>query len=236
MSKNVIIIPTYNEKESIEILIPLIFQTLPEIRVVVVDDNSPDGTADVVTRLQKKYSDLVLMRGEKKSGLGQAYLRAFSAVLRDQEVRAVIMMDADLSHQPKYLPEMIRRSETYGVVVGSRYIDGGGTAGWDIWRKILSFCGNFYCRLITGVPVHDCTGGFNVISTDLLRKVNFSDLDMTGYAFIMQLKYLLFVKGATFFEVPIVFNNRLQGESKISGHIISEGIIAPWKMIFRPYR
>lgn len=230
--KNVIIIPTYNEKENINVLIPLIFKIIPVISVVVVDDNSPDGTAVVVTELQSQYKNLSLISRKNKEGLGLAYIDAFSKVLQDADVRSVIMMDADFSHNPKYLPEMIRKSEKFSVVVGSRYVSGGATVGWELWRRTLSFCGNLYCRAITGMPIHDCTGGFNVISAEFLRKIDFSKIGMSGYAFQMELKYFLYKAGGTFFEMPITFANRTGGESKISGHIVSEGIIAPWKMKF----
>ncbi len=233
--KNVIIIPTYNERENIKALIPLIFKITSDIRVVVVDDNSPDGTSNTVLELSRQYPNLCLISRPVKKGLGQAYINAFAEVLEDREVRTIIMMDADLSHEPKYLPEMIKKREKFEVVVGSRYIKGGGTVGWEIWRRVLSFLGNFYCWIITGMPIHDCTGGFNVISADLMRKIDLSKLDMSGYAFIMQLKYLLYKAGATFIEVPIIFQNRSQGQSKISSHIISEGVLAPWKMIMREY-
>ena len=128
---------------------------------------------------------------------------------------------------------MLKKSEMFSVVIGSRYVSGGGTVGWEPWRRILSLGGNFYCRNITGLPVMDCTGGFNVIRADLLRKLDFSKMDMSGYAFIMELKYLLHKAGGKFFEVPITFVNRTGGESKISSHIISEGIVAPWKIRFQ---
>ena len=228
--KYVIVIPTYNEKENIEVLVPLIFKTVPNVYVVVADDNSPDGTANVVNKLKYQYPKLTLISRQKKDGLGKAYINAFTEVLKDDDVRSVVMMDADLSHDPKYLPEMFEKSKSFSVVVGSRYVDGGKTLGWELWRRVLSFWGNFYCRTITGMPVMDCTGGFNVIHVDLLRKINFSKMDMSGYAFIMEVKYLLYKAGGTFFEVPITFANRIGGESKISSHIISEGIIAPWKI------
>lgn len=231
--KNVILMPTYNEKKNIEKIVPQIFALLPEIYVLVIDDNSPDGTAFAVKELQKKYPNLSLILRPSKNGLGRAYLSAFSQVLQDENVQNVIMMDADLSHNPKYLPEMLKKSETFSVVVGSRYVHGGSTVGWEFWRRVLSFWGNFYCRNITGLPVMDCTGGFNVIRADLLRKINFSKIDMSGYAFIMEIKYLLYKAGGKFFEIPITFVNRVGGESKISSHIISEGIIAPWKIRFQ---
>lgn len=227
---DVIIVPTYNEKENVRTLIPLIFETIPGINIVVVDDNSPDGTGVVVLDLKKTYPNLSLITRQVKDGLGRAYIKAFKEVLTDNSVRNIIMMDADMSHNPKYLLEMIKRSNDFSVVIGSRYVEGGATVGWEIWRRILSYWGNFYCRIITGMPIKDCTGGFNVISAKLLRKINFQKMDMSGYAFIMELKYLLYKEGGTFFEVPIVFNNRSMGETKISGHIVSEGILAPWKI------
>lgn len=233
--KNVIIIPTYNEKDNISTLIPIIFDTIPEIFVVVADDNSPDGTASAVKDLSLRYPHLSLISRQNKDGLGGAYVNAFSKVLEDSEVKNVVMMDADLSHDPKSLVEMLKKSESFSVVIGSRYVLGGNTVGWEFWRKALSFWGNLYCRLITRMPIHDCTGGFNVIRAELLRKINLKKLDMSGYAFIMQLKYSLYKAGATFFEFPITFTNRTGGESKISSHIISEGVLAPWKMIMREY-
>lgn len=227
---NIIIIPTYNEKENILSLVPMIFEVVPDVSVVVADDNSPDGTSDAVRDLQRRYPRLSLISREVKNGLGRAYTNAFSIVLKDNTVKNIVMMDADLSHDPKYLKEMLSKSEEYSVVIGSRYILGGQTVGWELWRRVLSFLGNLYCRTITGMPIKDCTGGFNVIRAELLRKIQFEKMDMSGYAFIMQIKYLLYKAGGTFFEVPITFKNRARGETKISGHIISEGIIAPWKI------
>src|SRR3989344_1006943 len=231
--KDVIILPTFNERENIGNIVPLIFSTVPDIHILVADDNSPDGTGGEVLDLQKKYPNLSLLSRKHKDGLGRAYINAFNHVLKDKDVRSIIMMDADLSHQPKYLPEMLKRSQNFDVVVGSRYVKGGETVGWELWRRVLSFFGNLYCRIITWMPINDCTTGFNVINTDLLRKVDFSKMDMSGYAFIMELKYQLYTNGGKFFEVPITFVNRVGGESKISNHIINEGIIAPWKMRFK---
>lgn len=228
--KDVIVVPTYNENENVKVLVPLIFETIKGINVVVADDNSPDGTAQTVVDLKSKYPNLSLILRKSKDGLGKAYINAFGEVLKDNSVRNIIMMDADMSHDPKYLIEMLRKSQKYSVIIGSRYVNGGKTVGWEAWRRILSYLGNFYCRSITGMPIKDCTGGFNVINASLLRKIDFSKMDMSGYAFIMEIKYLLYKAGGTFFEVPIIFKNRARGETKISSHIISEGIIAPWKI------
>ena len=231
--KNVIILPTYNERKNISALIPLIFEAVPDIHVLVADDSSPDGTADMVRELQSKHPNLSLIIQKEKKGLGRAYINAFNHVLQGNDIRTVIMMDADLSHQPRHLIEMLRMSEQYSVVVGSRYVKDGGTEGWELWRRLLSFWGNFYCRMITRMPIKDCTTGYNVISAALLRKIDFSKMDMSGYAFIMELKYLLHKAGGTFFEVPIIFVNRAEGESKLTGHIVSEGVLAPWKMVMK---
>lgn len=234
--KDIIVIPTYNEKGNILKLVPEIFKLLPDIFVMVVDDNSPDGTAAIVREMAKDYPNLSLLFREKKEGLGKAYVHAFNELLKNEEVGRIVMMDADFSHDPKYLLEMLEESEKHSLVIGSRYIRGGRTVGWELWRRILSFGGNFYCRLVTGMPINDCTGGFNMISAELLRKVDLSNIDVSGYAFILEIKYLLWRAGAVIKEIPIVFKNRTGGESKISSHIISEGVLAPWKMRFKKLR
>ncbi len=230
--KDIIVIPTYNEKENIGVLIPLIFKNFPEVYVVVADDNSPDGTGKAVLDLKLKYPKVSLISRQSKDGLGKAYINAFKEILKDSSVGSIVMMDADLSHNPKYLRSMLNKSKDFSVVVGSRYVSGGETVGWELWRRVLSYMGNIYCKFITGLPIKDCTGGFNVISSDLLKKIDFEKMDMSGYAFIMEIKYLLYKAGGTFCEIPITFVNRAHGETKISSHIISEGILAPWKMKF----
>jgi dolichol-phosphate mannosyltransferase len=228
--KTVIVIPTYNEKENIGPLLEKIFTLLPEVFILVVDDNSPDKTAETVREKQKKFSHLFLLVREKKEGLGKAYVDAFSRVIKDSEVDKVVMMDADFSHDPERLPAFLAAAAQSDIVVGSRYVKGGGTVGWELWRRILSRFGNFYARLITGMPLADLTGGFNLMAADFLRRINLEGLDMSGYAFIMEIKSSLFIAGAKFYEVPIIFRNRREGESKISSHIIREGVIAPWKI------
>ncbi len=231
--KVVIIIPTYNESQNIERLVAEIFKVQPSVFVMVTDDNSPDGTAKIVQNLMSKYPNLSLFSRKGKEGLGKAYIDSFKKVLEDKTVDRIIMMDADYSHDPKFLGLMIEASKTSDVVIGSRYIKGGATEGWEFWRVMLSFFGNRYCKFVTRMPIYDCTAGFNVINSNTLRKVDLSKFDLSGYAFIMELKYLLWKAGATFKEIPILFKNRTGGESKISSHIISEGILAPWKMILK---
>ncbi len=228
--KHIILIPTYNEATNIEILLLRIMEHAPEVFIKVIDDNSPDGTAGIVRRLMSTYTNLSLLSRAHKEGLGKAYTHGFTEALKDMEVTHIIMMDADMSHDPRYLPEMIERSKTHDVVIGSRYINGGGVAGWEAWRKVLSFFGNLYARTVTRLPIKDLTAGFNCISVVLMRKISFEDIDSSGYAFIIELKCLLHRAGGQFFEIPIIFVNRTGGESKISSHIVSEGIVAPWKI------
>jgi dolichol-phosphate mannosyltransferase len=228
-----VIIPTYNERKNIERLVPLIFSYTPHIRVFVVDDSSPDGTSDAVEQLRSKYPKLQLIRRLRKEGYGRACVHAFREVLGDSSVHTIVTMDADFSHDPQSLPELLSPGNSESVVVGSRYVAGGKIVGWQFWRRMLSMVGNWYCRTIIGMPVRDCTGGYNAISVDALRRLNLNELDLSGYAFIMGLKHALFISGASFREVPITFVNRKEGESKISNHIIREGIIAPWKMRFK---
>jgi dolichol-phosphate mannosyltransferase len=212
--------------------VPAIFQAVPDIYIVVVDDNSPDGTAEVVKTLQKTYPNLSLLSRKEKNGLGPAYIHAFRQIASTENEGTVFMMDADMSHDPKHLREMIDLRKEYDVIIGSRYVHGGKTVGWELYRRILSRGGNFYAKTITRMPIHDCTSGFNAISIALLKKINFSEINIAGYAFIMHLKYLLYKEGARFYEIPICFKNRVEGESKLTNMIVREGIIAPWQMIF----
>src|SRR3989344_758266 len=222
MNKNIVVIPTYNEKQNIGQLVEMIFKILPQIHILVVDDNSPDKTGDVIKNLQKRFPNLNLLARKKKEGLGKAYISAFEEVLKDSDAESVIMMDADFSHSPSYLPLMLEASREFDVVVGSRYMRGGGIVGWELWRRLLSRWGNFYVRIITQLPINDCTGGFNLIKTHFLKNVDFSKIDASGYAFLIELKYFLWKSEAQFKELPIVFRNRVNGESKISNHIILE--------------
>ena len=190
MNNTVILIPTYNEKENIIQMIPRVFKFAPNISIMVIDDNSPDGTAEEVEKMQQKYPNLSLYKRDKKEGLGRAYMDAFKKVLREKpETKFICTMDADLSHDPKYLPKIFEATDKHDYIIGSRYIPGGSIVGWEFRRKLLSYLGNHYVRLITGIPSHDCTSGFSCISTNILRKINFIDFDTSGYAFLIYLKY-----------------------------------------------
>ena len=181
--KHVILLPTYNEAENIEKVVTLVMTSYPDVYIKVIDDNSPDGTATIVSRLMQKFPHLSLLLRKGKQGLGKAYMHGFQEAMKDQETTHVIMMDADLSHDPKYLAEMIRQSADFDVVIGSRYIPEGGTVDWEWWRKVLSWAANTYARIITRVPIHDVTAGFNCISIRALSSIDLNLINL--YPFLI---------------------------------------------------
>jgi dolichol-phosphate mannosyltransferase len=226
----VVIIPTYNERENIAGIVRRVLAIAPEFRILVVDDASPDGTADEVRTLQRTFPQLELLSRSGERGFGSAYLAGFRWALARPEFDAVLMMDADHSHDPAHIPALRERLLTSDIVVGSRYTKGGGVDGWELWRRLLSRGGNSYVRCVTGMRLKDCTSGFNLIRASVLRKLDLDTIDCSGYAFLTELKHAIWESGAMIAEVPIIFRNRAGGESKISGHIIREGIMAPWRM------
>lgn len=231
--KDIIIIPTYNERQNISELIPKIFGINKNLYILIVDDNSPDGTAEAAEKMKINYPNISVLKRPAKLGLSTAYLEAFIMIVKDPEARSIIMMDADLSHDPNEISKMLDNLNIYDLVIGSRYIKGGRTENWGIYRRLLSRFGNLYCRFITRMPISECTGGFNAIKISSLKKINFEKLaDFTGYAFEMALKYYFFKAGMKIKEIPIVFKNRTRGKSKISNQIIREGILMPWILIF----
>ncbi|HEY4499674.1 MAG TPA: polyprenol monophosphomannose synthase [Candidatus Paceibacterota bacterium] len=231
--KTIIAIPTYNESLNIEELIRQVFRYVPDTSILIVDDSSPDGTGQIVRNLQKEFTTLELYERPHKMGLGSAYVETFEKAIKNQ-VDAVITMDADFSHDPKYLPEMIRILESEDVVIGSRYIPGGGTGGWNAWRKFLSKYGNKYYRFITRIPIHDCSGGFNGIRINMLKKLDFPFLlTFKGYSWQLAFRFSLYKLDARMKEIPIFFRNRVKGQSKLSNQIIREALLTPWRLIFR---
>lgn len=229
---SLIIIPTYNEASNIPSLLPLIWQEVPHTHILIIDDNSPDGTGQIVKDLQKNNPDkLFLLERVKKDGLGRAYLAGFRwSLAKDYE--KVIQMDADFSHDPKTLPVILEQLQRNSVVIGSRYIEGGGTIHWHIIRKFISRFGSWYARTLLGTKVYDFTGGFNGWRREVLQKVNLDKITSQGYTFQIELKYRANQAGFTIKEVPIVFNERRSGQSKMSSKIILEAMLAVWKLRF----
>ena len=225
-----VILPTYNERANIGPIVSRLFALAPDLHVLVVDDNSPDGTASAVASLQETFPGLELLSRTGERGFGSAYLAGFRRVLETGPADLILMMDADLSHDPAHIPAMLERISDCDAVIGSRYTKGGGVAGWELWRRLLSRAGNAYIRAITRMPFRDCTSGFILIRADLLSRLDLSGINCSGYAFLMEIKYAMWRAHARVSEVPIIFRNRAEGESKLSGHIVAEGIRAPWNV------
>ncbi len=227
----IIIIPTYNERNNLAALLTLIYKEVEEIHVLIVDDNSPDGTGALVQELMhKRYNKrLFLLERSKKSGLGTAYIAGFKwALARDYQY--IFEMDADFSHHPKYLKQFIREAETSDLVLGSRYIAGGGVTNWSIGRRIISMGGSFYARLILGLPFKDLTGGYKCFRRALLAQMDLDDVKSNGYSFQIELTYRAFLKAARIKEIPIIFAERAAGKSKMSREIFCEAILMVLKL------
>jgi dolichol-phosphate mannosyltransferase len=222
-----VIVPTYNERNNVAPLVRRIRKAVRFEPILFIDDSSPDGTSDEIRRMQQCDGAIELMVRPDKSGFGSAYRDAMKKILRENLVEYVITLDADLSHPPEMLPQMIELLKDNSVVIGSRYVAGGGTQDWSIPRHVLSLGANIYARLLTGVPVHDLTAGFVGYRADALRAINLDEIRSEGYAFQMEMKFNLYRNGNRFCEFPIVFSERHAGKSKFTTKILTEGIAFP---------
>lgn len=228
-----ILLPTFNENDNIEGMVRRIFEVVPQASVLVIDDASPDGTGRTVARLAEEFENVKLLERARREGLGRAYIAGIAESLEGAGAArddAVITMDADFSHDPAHLPAMMEAAESHDVVIGSRYVRGGGVADWEAWRRALSAGGNLYSRMITGMPVRDATSGFQLVRTEALRKIGYRRIAASGYAFQIELKHRLWRSGARLVETPITFQARRGGESKLSSHIVREGILTPLQL------
>lgn len=213
-NSGVIIIPTYNEKENIEKLIKEIFRLNTEISILVIDDNSPDGTGKIVDALTKKIPKLKVVHGEEKKGLGAAYIKALKHVLKERPEK-LITMDADFSHNPKDISRFLEESDKFDVVVGSRYILGGKTNRWELWRKILSWGGIKITKFFLGLKIKDCTSGFRCYRIEFLETLELDKISSQGYAFQVEMLFEAQRRGFSIGEIPITFSGRKEGESKV---------------------
>ena len=224
MGNTLIVIPTFNEKENINPLLERIFSLNIILDVLILDDNSPDGTKDVVLENKKKYKNrLNLIVREKKQGLGKAYIEGFKWAL-EKQYKKIIQMDADLSHPPEKLINIVNQLDYYDYVIGSRYINGIRVLNWPLNRIILSIGASWYVKLITRLPVNDPTAGFVGYKRSSLLSLNLNEIMFVGYAFQIEMKFKLWKLGYKFKEIPITFKNRINGESKMNSSIISEAI------------
>ncbi len=227
--KAIVVIPTYNESKNIVRIIDKIFSVHNEIDVLVVDDNSPDGTGKLVKDMMQDSSRIHIIEREGKMGLGTAYLAGFTYAL-DHGYDYIMEMDADFSHNPEEIPNFLKYIEEYDVVLGSRYIKGVNVVNWPLKRLLLSYFANLYTRVITGMDVKDATGGFKCFRATALSKINFDEVKSNGYSFQIEMTYRLWKKGAKVKEIPIIFVDRLEGESKMSKKIVYEAIFMVWKL------
>lgn len=226
MKRRLVVIPTYNEAESIEALLNSIFDTIYGCEVLVIDDGSPDKTAEICKKLREKHQHLHLMERSEKSGLGSAYRDGFAWAL-DREFEEIIEMDADGSHQVADLMRMVdvkSRDPQAGLVIGSRWIKGGATQNWSKAREILSRAANRYVRIALGMDVHDSTSGFRIYSAATLRRINIDHIRSEGYSFQIEMTRAAKKTGAKIIEVPITFKERENGVSKMSKKIVFEAI------------
>ncbi|MDR1175789.1 MAG: polyprenol monophosphomannose synthase [Treponema sp.] len=224
--KLLIVCPTYNEIENIESFIPALFAAIDESTgVLIIDDNSPDGTGAAVEKLTEKYAGrLQLVKRPGKQGIATAYIEGFRLGIK-QGCDAFLEIDADFSHNPAYIPELVEKLKNHDVAIGSRNIRGGGVEGWSVLRNFVSKGGSLYSRLILGCPVKDLTGGFNMWSKSALEKIGLEKIISRGYSFQIEMKYRAYKAGCSIVEIPIVFVDRKQGKSKMSKKIFFEAML-----------
>jgi dolichol-phosphate mannosyltransferase len=229
-ARGLVIVPTYNESQNIPTLVRAVLDADPRLDILVVDDNSPDKTGDMVEALGRTEPRLHLLRRPGKMGLGTAYRDGFRwALARDYEL--ILEMDADFSHSPTHLPEFLAAAEKADFVLGSRYLDGKVTiVNWPISRLLLSYGANIYARIITGMKLWDATGGFKCFHRRVLEAIDLGDVRSNGYAFQIEMSFRAMRKGFKPIEIPIVFTDRTEGESKMSGHIVREAIFMVWRL------
>mgnify|MGYP000082454503 CR=1 FL=1 len=227
--KTLIISPTYNERKNIQLLVKKVLDPNPDYHLLVVDDNSPDGTAELVKDLQKSYSNLHLEVRPGKAGLGTAYLFGFKWAL-ENGYEAIVQMDADLSHDPNDVPRLVSELKDNDLVIGSRYCDGVSVVRWPIRRLILSYGANLYSRIITGMPIKDATGGFKVWRRIVLESIELGKVRSNGYSFQIEMNFRSWRKGFKIIEHPIIFIDRTIGESKMSRAIMYEAIFIVWRL------
>lgn len=225
--KSLVIIPTYNEKDNILRIIPEVLAAAPQVEILVVDDNSPDGTGTLVAELSKQNPRVHLLSRAGKQGLGKAYLAGFDWGLKNG-FEILVEMDADFSHRPVDLPALLKGLESVDFAVGSRYVKGGRTLNWGLLRKLISRGGSLYSRLILGYPLRDWTGGFNAWKAPVLHGIGLSGVTSNGYSFQIELKYKALKKGFRSVEVPILFEDRRVGQSKMSLKIVIEAFYRVW--------
>lgn len=233
--KVTVVMPTYNEADNLPAMVAeLLALDINDLEIIVVDDNSPDGTGQVADRLASCYPEQVhVIHRPGKQGLGSAYREGIRQAL-DRGAQYIVHMDADFSHSPAYIPEMLEKSQVCDVVVGSRYVDGGAVDDrWRLWRRFLSWFGNAYARLVTGLNVRDTTAGFKIFRREVLESLDLNRIRSEGYAFQIEVAYACQRAGFRVCEIPIFFEDRVIGSSKMDSSIVLEAMWRVWQIRFR---
>jgi dolichol-phosphate mannosyltransferase len=228
-STKIVVIPTYNEIENINKLFDVLLSIEPTLNILIVDDNSPDGTSEAVRKRMEETNRIHLLKRAGKMGLGTAYCDGFQYAIK-AGFDYIFQMDADFSHDPKDLLRFIDALQEVDIVLGSRYVTGVNVVNWPMSRLLLSYFANVYTRIITGMPVKDATGGFKGFRAEVLKKINFATIKSNGYAFQIEMTFRLWVKGAKIKELPIIFIDRINGVSKMSKNIVYEAAYLVWKL------
>ncbi|HEX7487891.1 MAG TPA: polyprenol monophosphomannose synthase [Anaeromyxobacteraceae bacterium] len=228
-NRALVCLPTYDERDNLEPITRAILAATPEVDVLVIDDSSPDGTGELADRLAAAEPRVHVLHRAAKQGLGKAYLAGFAWALQ-RGYPLVLEMDADFSHNPKYLPHMLELAREADLVLGSRNVKGGGTVNWGLGRKLLSRGGSFYARTILGLRVRDLTGGFKCFRREVLEAIDLGSVECSGYAFQIELTYRTVKKGFRVVELPIVFEDRRVGHSKMSRRIVLEAVSKVWSI------
>jgi len=224
-----IIFPTYNERDNIEKIVHAVLPLDPRIHVLIVDDNSPDGTGEVADRLAEELDKVTVLHRPGKAGLGKAYIAGFKWAI-ERKFDFVIEMDADFSHSPEYLKDFLREIQNRDLVIGSRYISGVNVINWPMGRLLLSYYANVYTRIITGLPLRDATGGFKCFRREVLEAIDLDEVRSTGYSFQIEMSMRAWKKGFRIKEIPIIFYDRIAGQSKMSKKIMREAIWMVWAL------
>jgi dolichol-phosphate mannosyltransferase len=230
--KSLLIIPTYNEIDNIEKMLKTLFSLYPQINVLILDDGSPDGTATIVKKYQEEQKNLHIIERTGKLGLGTAYITGFKWAL-ERDYQFIFEMDCDFSHDPKDLSRLLEAAQTNDLVIGSRYIDGIRIINWPFRRLLLSYCASIYTRIITGLDVLDVTGGFKCFTRTALEELDLDRVISNGYSFQIELNFKVWSKGLKIKEVPIIFTERRDGQSKMHGGIVKEAIFAVFMLRIR---
>ena len=237
MSDSLIIIPTYNEKENIEKIIRKVFSLEKDFHILVIEDGSPDGTANIVKKLQKEFTtNLHIEERSGKLGLGTAYIHGFKWVLK-RDYQFIFEMDADFSHNPDDLIRLYNACASDGgeVAIGSRYISGVNIVNWPMTRLLMSFFASKYVKLITRMPIHDATAGFKCYKREVLETIKFNKIQFVGYAFQIEMKFKAWKYGFNVVEIPVIFTDRTEGDSKMSGGIFREAVIGVIQMKIKSF-